>query len=84
MLAFSLSVLLAALAVAVFPSWRQSAGWGYAPSVSAAVLLVVVAIVAAGGKPKVTDALAQNPPPRISAEEVRMATLPHIETLQAF
>lgn len=85
MLALVLSLLLATIAVIAFPCWRHSARWGHMPSVAAATLLLLVALAAAGGKPRVTDALAQKPPPpRISAEEVRMANLPRDETLQAF
>jgi hypothetical protein len=45
-----LSLLLAALGVAVFPCWRYSARWGYVPSAAIGGLLVFVALMAAGGK----------------------------------
>jgi hypothetical protein len=45
-----LAVLLAVAGVATFPCWSHSEGWGYRPSLVAAMLLVVIALVAAGGR----------------------------------
>jgi hypothetical protein len=87
MFGFALSVLLATLAIAAFPRWRHSEHWGYAPSLSVAALLVLVAVatVTVGERPKVGEALVENPPVRISAEEVRMANLPgEEEAMNAF
>jgi hypothetical protein len=50
---FELALLLAAMGVAAFPCWPHSAGWSYWPSASAGVLLLFIAIVAAGGNPVV-------------------------------
>jgi hypothetical protein len=85
MFGFALSVLLATLAIAAFPRWRHSEHWGYAPSLSVAALLVLVAVATVGERPKVGEALVENPPVRISAEEVRMANLPgEEEAMNAF
>ncbi len=86
MVALVLSVVLAAAAVAAFPCWRHSARWGYAPCISAATLLMLVAVITVGGRPPVSEALVKPTavPVRISAEEVRMANLPAEEPLQAF
>ena len=46
-----LALVLATTGVAVFPRWRYSQQWGYAPSTIAAILLVTVATVAASGRP---------------------------------
>ncbi len=51
MFALGLAVTLAAAGIASFPCWSYSARWGYGPSVAAAILLVSVGLVAAGGKP---------------------------------
>jgi hypothetical protein len=51
-----LSVLLALLGVAVFPCWRHSAGWGYAPSLAAGFLLTLLAAMTMGGRPLTDDA----------------------------
>jgi hypothetical protein len=45
-----LAIMLAVASVATFPCWSYSEGWGYRPSLAAAMLLVVVALVAAGGR----------------------------------
>lgn len=45
-----LALLLATASVAIFPRWRYSRRWGYAPCAIAAVLLVTVAAVAASGR----------------------------------
>lgn len=46
-----LALVLATASIAVFPRWRYSQRWGYAPSTIAAILLVTVAAVAASGRP---------------------------------
>lgn len=46
-----LALVLATAGVAVFPRWRYSRQWGYAPSTIVAILLVTVAAVAASGRP---------------------------------
>jgi len=45
------AVLLALVAVASFPCWPYSRRFGYGPSASAAVLLLLVAILAISHKP---------------------------------
>ena len=42
MAAFELAVVLAIAGVAAFPCWRHSAEWGYLPSASAGILLIMV------------------------------------------
>lgn len=42
MAAFELAVVLAIAGVAAFPCWRHSAEWGFLPSASAGVLLIMV------------------------------------------
>ncbi|HKV14572.1 MAG TPA: DUF3309 family protein [Reyranella sp.] len=46
-----LAVILATVGVVVFPRWRYSRRWSYAPSAAAGVLLVVIAAAAAAGRP---------------------------------
>ena len=46
-----LALVLATASVAVFPRWRYSQRWGYAPCTVAAILLVTVAGAAAFGRP---------------------------------
>ncbi len=56
---FELAVLLAAAGVAAFPCWRYSAEWGYWPSASVGVLLLSVAVFAAGRAPVLSDGRAK-------------------------
>jgi hypothetical protein len=42
--------MLAVVSVAAFPCWPYSERWGYRPSIAAGVLLVFVALLAAGGR----------------------------------
>lgn len=42
MAAFELAVGLAIAGIAAFPCWRHSAQWGYLPSASAGILLIMV------------------------------------------
>ncbi len=51
MIALSLSILLAALGIAVFPCWSHSARWGYAPSLMVSGLLILVAAMTIGSRP---------------------------------
>lgn len=50
MFALGLAVVLAVVGIASFPCWPYSERWGYRPSIVSGVLLVVVALVAAGGR----------------------------------
>jgi hypothetical protein len=77
MLALGLAMVLAVLSVAAFPCWRHSAGWGYGPTLSVGVLLLAVAVATASARTSVTHALTKSSavPLRVSAEDVRMATL---------
>ena len=49
-LLLGLSLILAALGVAVFPCWRYSARWGYGPSATIGLLLFFAGLLAVGGK----------------------------------
>ena len=51
MIALTLSVLLAALGIAVFPCWSHSVRWGYAPSLMVGGLLILVAAMTIGSRP---------------------------------
>lgn len=51
MIALTLSILLAALGIAVFPCWPHSARWGYAPSLMVGGLLILVAAMTIGSRP---------------------------------
>jgi hypothetical protein len=42
--------MLAVASVASFPCWSYSERWGYRPSLAAAILLVFVALAAAGSR----------------------------------
>ena len=48
MLILGSALVLAAIAIASFPCWPYSRRFGYGPSTSAAVLLVIVALLAIG------------------------------------
>ena len=50
MLLLGLALVLAAVGVALFPCWHHSARWGYVPSAAIGILLLFVALLAAGGK----------------------------------
>jgi hypothetical protein len=77
MLALALTTLLAILGVAAFPCWRHSARWGHGPAVSVGMLMLLVAVVSAGGRTSATQALVKpvGAPIRVSPDEVRMANL---------
>jgi hypothetical protein len=66
-LLLGLSLILAVLGVAVFPCWRYSARWGYAPSAAVGALLFFVALLAAGGKSGSFEAIGDrlNQPQRV-------------------
>jgi hypothetical protein len=49
-LVLGLVLLVAIAGVAAFPCWRHSRHFGYAPSASAGILLLVVALMAVGHK----------------------------------
>ena len=49
-MALTVSLLLALSGVAVFPCWRHSAGWGYAPSMMLGFLLILIAALTIGGR----------------------------------
>jgi len=70
MVVFELAVLLALVAVAAFPRWRHSADWGYGPSATAGVLLLIIMVVA----------MADKPPDRVSRHSgvpvVKVAAVP--------
>ena len=51
MIALTLSILLAALGIAVFPCWPHSFRWGYAPSLMVGGLLILVAAMTIGSRP---------------------------------
>lgn len=53
MLILGSALLLALVAIASFPCWPYSRAFGYAPSTSAAVLLVLMALLAVTHKPDV-------------------------------
>jgi hypothetical protein len=69
-----LSILLTAIGVAVFPCWRHSARWGYAPSAVVGVLLVAVAVLAAGGVSSFAE-LAGNPAAQQQLRVVEKTTI---------
>ena len=48
------ALLLALVAIASFPCWPYSRRFGYGPTTSAGVLLVLVALLAVSHKPDVT------------------------------
>lgn len=70
MIALTISVLLAALGIAVFPCWRHSARWGYAPSLMVGGLLILVAAMTIGSRP-VSD--GNRSPLARSAQQVELS-----------
>ena len=53
------ALLLALVAIASFPCWPHSRHFGYGPSTSAGVLLVLVALLAVSHKPDVVASAGQ-------------------------
>ena len=51
MIALTLSILLAAVGIAVFPCWPHSTRWGYAPTLMVGGLLILVAAMTIGSRP---------------------------------
>lgn len=47
--------LLSLLGIAVFPCWRYSARWGYAPAMGVACMLIGVVLGSVGGKARVAE-----------------------------
>lgn len=50
MLGIILLVLLILLVVGAFPSWPHSASWGYAPSGTLTIILVIIIVLVATGR----------------------------------
>ena len=50
MAAFELAVALGVAGVAAFPCWRYSTGWGFLPSASAGILLMIVIVAVSSEK----------------------------------
>lgn len=74
MLTLTLSILLAAFGIAVFPCWPYSARWGFGPSVVAGGLLMLVAAFTISGKPSTEDARASRVPAPTPSSLVEIAT----------
>ena len=56
---FELAFLLAAAGVAALPFWKHSAEWGYWPSASLGISLLVVALLVVSGPPGLPDSRAK-------------------------
>lgn len=70
MLLTGLALFLSIAGIAVFPCWRYSTRWSFAPSATAGILLFFVAVLIVGGKAVTSEALAARlspPPPRQQA-----------------
>ncbi len=75
-LIFELALVLAVAGVAGFPCWRHSRNLGYGPSVSAGILLLVVALLAIGHR---SDApLIAGPTTAQEVQNVKLAAAPTI------
>ncbi len=81
MLIFGLALLLTLAGILGFPCWRHSLGFGYGPSASAGVLLILLAALALGHKPDgVTiegPTMAGSTTPK-EPHDVKIATAPAI------
>ena len=53
------ALLLALVAIASFPCWPYSRGFGYGPSTWAGILLVLMAVLAVSHRPDVVAAVPQ-------------------------
>lgn len=53
-----IALLLSIVGVAVFPCWRYSARWSYAPSAVAAMFLVGISVISISSKAATSDTLA--------------------------
>lgn len=74
MLIFGIALLLTVAGIAGFPCWRHSRHFGYGPSLSAGVLLVLIALLAIGHRP---DAPAiSGPTTAQEAKGIKIATVP--------
>jgi hypothetical protein len=58
MLMATTALVLSIAGIMMFPCWRYSARWGYAPAMAAAFLLFGVVLASVGGKAKVTEVAA--------------------------
>ncbi len=59
MIVLTITILLAAVGIAVMPCWRHSAGWGYGPGACVGLLLVGIGISAVVGRGSTSDALSE-------------------------
>ena len=76
MLIFGLALLLAVGGVAAFPCWRYSLRLGYGPSLSAGVLLLLVAFFAIGHHED--GPLTEGPTTAKDLQNVKLAATPAI------
>jgi hypothetical protein len=75
-LIFGLALLLAVVGIAGFPCWRHSRHLGYGPSLSAGLLLLLVALLAVGHR---TDGpLTEGPTTAREVQAVKLAAMPAI------
>ncbi|MDI1283822.1 MAG: DUF3309 family protein [Reyranella sp.] len=59
MIVLVITVLSAAMGIAVMPCWRYSARWGYGPGACVGLLLVGIGISAVLGRVGASDALGE-------------------------
>jgi hypothetical protein len=52
------ALLLSLFGIAVFPCWRYSARWGYAPAIAVGAMLFFVSLVSLGSKAITSEALS--------------------------
>lgn len=76
MLIFGLALLLAIVGIAGFPCWRHSRRLGYGPSLSAGVLLLVVAFFAMSHR--ADGPLTEGPTTAKELQNVKLAATPAI------
>jgi hypothetical protein len=75
-LIFGLALVLAVAGIAGFPCWRHSRHLGYGPSLSAGVLLLVVALLALGHKAE--GPMAAGPTTAREARDMTIAAAPAV------
>jgi hypothetical protein len=70
MIVLSITILLAAIGVAVMPCWAHSARWGYAPGVCIGLMLVGIGVFAVAGRAGGSEVWSERVPARSLARFV--------------
>ena len=70
MIVLSITILLAAIGVAVMPCWTHSARWGHAPAACIGLMLVGIGVFAVAGRAGGSEVGSEKAPARSPARFV--------------